>query len=81
MTTLLRPKLSTQTRTARYKGGFVIVTIDGVVELKFPVSANPRLAQGNEVQLGNIQISPYGLHWPDLDEDLSFEGLLNGDCG
>lgn len=24
---------------------------------------------------------PYGLHWPDLDEDLSFKGLLAGDYG
>jgi hypothetical protein len=45
-------------RTALYQSGFVVVTIDGVVELRFPVSANRRLAQGNEMQLGNIQISP-----------------------
>ena len=27
------------------------------------------------------QVSPFGLHWPDLDEDLSFRGLLEGDYG
>ena len=26
-------------------------------------------------------ISPLGLHWPELDEDLSFRGLLEGDYG
>jgi hypothetical protein len=26
-------------------------------------------------------VSPYGLHWPDLDEDLSSRGLLEGDYG
>jgi hypothetical protein len=31
--------------------------------------------------LSRIEISPYGVHWPDLDEDLSFRGLLRGDHG
>ncbi|MFH0926283.1 MAG: hypothetical protein V1872_11770 [bacterium] len=26
-------------------------------------------------------MSPYGLHWPDLDENLSFKGLLEEDYG
>ena len=26
-----------------------------------------------------IELSPYGIHWPELDEDLSFQGLLRGD--
>jgi hypothetical protein len=29
----------------------------------------------------HIEISPFGLHWPDLDEDLSFHGLLEGNRG
>jgi hypothetical protein len=32
-------------------------------------------------QLNNIEISPFGLHWPDLDEDLSFRGILAGNYG
>ena len=32
-------------------------------------------------QLNHIEISPFGVHWPDLDEDLSFDGLLNGNHG
>jgi hypothetical protein len=42
---------------------------------------NPRLAKGTPSQLMNVEVSPYGLHWADLDEDLSFEGLLRGDFG
>jgi hypothetical protein len=45
------------------------------------VAANPRLARGTRRQLSRIEISPYGVHWPDLDEDLSFRGLLRGDHG
>jgi len=51
------------------------------VEIRFPVAGNPRLAQGTPAQLKHIEVSPYGLHWPDLDEDLSFRGLLEGNYG
>lgn len=51
------------------------------VEIKFPVENNPRLRLGTPEQLNNIEISPFGLHWPDLDEDLSFEGLAKGNFG
>jgi hypothetical protein len=45
--------------------------------------ANPdrRLALGTAQQLNHIEVSAFGVHWPDLDEDLSFHGLLNGDHG
>jgi hypothetical protein len=45
------------------------------------VADNPRLARGTPRQLNNIEISPFGLQWPDLDEDLSFQGLLDGNHG
>jgi len=51
------------------------------VEIRFPVAANPRLAHGTPRQLNRIEVSPFGLHWPDLDKDLSFRGLLEGDYG
>lgn len=51
------------------------------VEVRFPAKENPRLAKGTSAQLNNIEISPFGLHWPDLNEDLSFDGLLRGDFG
>ena len=50
-------------------------------EIRFPVAENPRLAGGTPQQLANIEISPFGLHWPDLDEDLSFRGLSEGNYG
>lgn len=39
-----------------------------------------RLANATEKQLLNFIISPagYGIHWGDLDEDISFSGLVNG---
>ena len=66
-------------RTAHYDGGYVTVRIAGAVEIRFPITASPRLAKGTETQLKNIEVSPFGLHWPELDEDLSFKGLLKGE--
>jgi hypothetical protein len=42
---------------------------------------NPRLAAATPAQLNNIELSPFGLHWPDLDEDLSIRGIAQGDYG
>jgi hypothetical protein len=37
-----------------------------------------RLAQATQQQIENVVVasSGYGLHWPDLDEDLSIDGLI-----
>jgi hypothetical protein len=67
--------------TAAYADGQIIVRMESGREIRFPVADNPRLARGTPAQLGRIEISPFGLHWPDLDEDLSFRGLLEGNHG
>ena len=45
-----------------------------------PLVWYPKLLDGSPQQRGNWRISGagYGMHWPDLDEDLSTEGLLRG---
>lgn len=73
--------LTDTARTAAYVGDKIIVRLESGRELRFPVAANPRLACGTPAQLNHIEISPFGLHWPDLDEDLSFRGLLEGNHG
>jgi uncharacterized protein DUF2442 len=67
--------------SATYKEGHIVVRMESGVEIRFPVNENKRLAHGTDQQLNSIEISPYGLHWPDLDEDISFRGLLEGDYG
>ncbi|HUI08345.1 MAG TPA: DUF2442 domain-containing protein [Verrucomicrobiae bacterium] len=66
---------------AVYTAGHIVVTMKSGVEIRFPVAQNPRLAHGTEQQLNRIEISPLGLHWPDLNEDLSFRGIMEGDYG
>ena len=45
-----------------------------------PLLWYPRLFVATEAQRGNWQVSAagYGIHWPDVDEDLSTEGLRRG---
>jgi hypothetical protein len=68
-------------KSASYQDGRIFITMQSGVEIRFPIAENPRLAQGTQEQLNHIEISPFGLHWPDLDEDLSFRGLWEGDYG
>ncbi|HIJ36315.1 MAG TPA: DUF2442 domain-containing protein [Deltaproteobacteria bacterium] len=67
--------------TAHCEHGHVVIEMESGVIIRFPITGNRRLTDGTKEQLNNIEISPYGLHWPDLDEDLSFRGLLAGDYG
>jgi Protein of unknown function (DUF2442) len=45
-----------------------------------PIGWYPRLAYGTPAERANFQISGagYGIHWPDLDEDIGVEGLILG---
>ncbi len=48
--------------------------------IAIPIGSYPRLAYGIPVERANFQISGagYGIHWPDLDEDIGVEGILLG---
>ena len=35
-----------------------------------------RLASATDAQLKDYQLSYFGIHWPELDEDLSYEGFF-----
>ena len=45
-----------------------------------PLAWYPSLLEATSEQRQNWQMSGagYGIHWPDIDEDLSTEGLLRG---
>jgi hypothetical protein len=48
--------------------------------ISVPIIWYPRLAHGSPDERANFQISGagYGIHWPDLDEDIGVERLLLG---
>jgi hypothetical protein len=53
--------------------------VDGRI-ISVPIVWFPRLRDASREQLENYEISPagFGIHWPDIDEDLSVAGLLAG---
>ena len=57
----------------------VIELIDGRT-ITVPLTWYPRLAHGTHVERANWRMigEGEGLHWPELDEDISIEGLLAG---
>ncbi len=43
-----------------------------------PLTWFPRLAKASENDRAQFTISPFGIHWETLDEDISIAGLLAG---
>lgn len=58
----------------------ITVSFDDERILSFPLKWYPRLARATPTQRRNWQLlgRGYGVHWPDMDEDLSAEGFLKG---
>jgi uncharacterized protein DUF2442 len=54
------------------------VELDDGRTLGIPLVWFPRLLHGTSAQRNQVEISPSGLHWDDLDEDISIAGLLAG---
>lgn len=56
----------------------IVALVDGR-EISAPIAWFPRLAGGTKAQRANWQLigQGIGIHWPDLDEDISIEGLLH----
>lgn len=76
MSTLIDKPLS-----ARHRDGKIHITMESGLEVAFPVKGNPRLEGRSPAELDRIELSPFGLHWPELDEDLSIRGILSGNYG
>jgi Protein of unknown function (DUF2442) len=41
-----------------------------------PLTWFPRLINATNTQLAAFEISPFGIHWEELDEDLSMDGFF-----
>jgi hypothetical protein len=56
------------------------VRLDDGRSLSVPLAWYPRLLDGTEAERGNYELigEGEGIHWPELDEDISIEGLLAG---
>jgi hypothetical protein len=47
-------------------------------EIATPLDWYPTLAQATAEEQAHVELGLSGIHWPDLDEDLSIAGMLRG---
>ncbi len=67
-------------RDVSFSGDAMRVDLMDGRTITVPLAWYPRLADASPEQLARWEVAGagYGIHWPDLDEDLSTEGLLRG---
>ena len=58
----------------------LVVELDDGRTLSVPLAWHPRLAHGTAAERGQWRLvgRGEGIHWPELDEDISVEALLAG---
>ncbi len=54
------------------------VTLEDGRLISTPLSWYPKLQQASPEERATFEVMPMGIHWPDLDEDLSVAGMLAG---
>jgi len=61
------------------EGSLIVELVDGRT-IGVPLAWYPRLAHGSAAERSRWRLigNGEGIHWPDLDEDISVEGLLAG---
>ena len=69
---------SVRARAVRFDDHSMWVELDDGRTLGVPLAWFPRLLHGSPEQRREVSISPSGLHWEDLDEDISIAGILAG---
>ncbi len=68
---------------AWYENGKICILLSDKKEIHFPVELNKKLREAPVEKVKNIELicDGTGLHWPDLDEDLSLIGIIEGRYG
>lgn len=70
--------MSTSPKAVRFDDDSMWVELaDGRV-IAVPLAWFPRLLHATPEQRAKVELSALGLHWDDLDEDVSVAGLLAG---
>ena len=56
----------------------MLVVLNNKKTIKLPISGFEQLSNASDTQLNNFELmaDQTGVHWPDLDEDLSLRGFL-----
>jgi len=74
------PRPGEAVRDVRFSDDDLIVDLADGRSISVPLAWYPRLFAASPEERANWRIAGggFGIHWPDLDEDLSTEGLLRG---
>ncbi len=67
-----------EVESVQFSGTTMVLRVDGS-EYKIDVTKySKRLAGATQEQREHFEVSPagYGIHWPDVDEDLAIDGLI-----
>jgi hypothetical protein len=64
----------------RFGDGTMSVDLEDGRTITVPLEWYPRLGRATPEQRSNWQIAGagFGIHWPEIDEDLGVDGLLRG---
>ena len=76
-------EIQVRATSARVSRGWVVVRLDDDREVRFPAKKSRRLREATAAEVHNVELicNGTGLHWPDLDEDLSVQGIIEGRFG
>jgi hypothetical protein len=74
------PKAGERVKDVRVNDDAITVDLFDGRTIMVPLAWYPRLLRATPEQRANwcIAGAGYGIHWPDIDEDLSTQGLLQG---
>lgn len=70
--------MSTSAKSVRFDDNSMWVDLSDGRIIAVPLAWFPRLLHATPEQRGQVEISLKGLHWEELDEDISIAGLLAG---
>jgi Protein of unknown function (DUF2442)/Domain of unknown function (DUF4160) len=70
--------ISVQATKAEFEGEQMWVHLDDGRVVGVPLARYPRLLHGSADERAQMWITPSGLHWDELDEDMSIVGILAG---
>jgi len=73
-------KAGERVKSVRCTEDSLVVDLNDGRSISVPLVWYPRLLAATPEQLENWELSGagFGIHWPDIDEDLSVDGLLRG---
>jgi Protein of unknown function (DUF2442) len=65
-------------RAVEFTASELVVTLKDGRKIATPLEWYPRLQHASAAQRAQYEIMPMGIHWPEIDEDLSVAGMLKG---